>query len=94
MQVEKKVAVFVANGDKLWTQGMCKGLQWEVQGFIQHTDFFVLPLMGCDIVLDIQWLKQLGLILWNFSTLVMQFTWDQETVVLQGLVAGEVKVDT
>ena len=32
VQVEKKVAVFVANGDKLWTQGMRKGLQWEVQG--------------------------------------------------------------
>ena len=61
------------NGDKLWTKGICKMVLWETQGFHQTTDFLVLPLRGCDLVLGVQWLKDLGPIVWNFETLVMQF---------------------
>ena len=38
MQARQGVTVSVANGDKLWTQGMCKGLRWEAQGFRQNID--------------------------------------------------------
>ena len=55
--------VTVANGEKLQVQEWCPGLIWEVQGLQQSTNFFVLPLRGCDMVLGIQWLITLGPIL-------------------------------
>ncbi|KAA3481040.1 reverse transcriptase [Gossypium australe] len=33
----------------------------------------ILPVKGCDLVLGIQWLLSLGPIIWNFSSLTMQF---------------------
>lgn len=34
----------------------------------------VLPLVCCDLIYGIQWLKFLGLILWDFEKLQMEFT--------------------
>ena len=48
------VNVIVANGDKMWIQKCCKGIAWGAQGLFQCTDFLVLTLMGCDIVLGVQ----------------------------------------
>ena len=47
--------ITVANGEIMKTQGMCRGVVLEVQGFKQVIDFFILPLQGCDVVLGIQW---------------------------------------
>ena len=49
----KGVAVTVANGEVLNSQEQCEMIQWETQGLTQFTDFFVLPLMGCDLVLGV-----------------------------------------
>ena len=68
----------MANGDKMWTKGICKKVLCETQGFQQTTDFLILPLKGCDLVLGVQLLKELGLILWDFETLVMWFAWKNE----------------
>ena len=35
---------------------------------------FVMPLVGCDVILGTQWLRTLGTILWDFSELWMQFS--------------------
>ena len=43
-------------------------------------------------MLDVQWLRTLGTILWDFDTLFMKFTWDNEEVSLHGLLVGEVEV--
>ena len=45
--------VTVVNGDVVMAQEVCKGLKWELQGLTLQTDFYVLPLQGCDIVLGI-----------------------------------------
>ncbi|GFZ10853.1 hypothetical protein Acr_22g0002510 [Actinidia rufa] len=47
------LTVFVANGTKLISTVACKGFKWEMQGVIFQTDTRVLPLKGCDMVLDI-----------------------------------------
>ena len=82
--------VTVANGEVLETQEVCKEVQWEVQGLKQRSDFFVLPLQGCDLVLGIQWLRTLGPIVWDFSALTMQFVIEGEQITLQGLKAGAI----
>ena len=61
-----------------------------VQGFNQQTEFFVLPLQRCDLVLKVQWLKNLGPIVWDFQALTMQFMVNNEKVTLMGLKGGTI----
>ncbi|KAJ0092393.1 hypothetical protein Patl1_26254 [Pistacia atlantica] len=49
-----------ANGDKLSSEGKCKNTKLSAQGIPIVTDFYLLPLGGCDIVLGIFWLQTLG----------------------------------
>jgi len=82
----------MANGNELHCHEVCKGLQWEVQGRIQVTEVLFLPLLGCDMVLGVQWLKTLGPIWWDFNLLVMKFCFHGLSCTWQGLLAGEVKL--
>ena len=84
--------VTVANGQTLSSTEICRGLQWQVQGLTQHFDFLELPLMGCDLILGVQWLSTLGLITWDFKTLKMQFKYGNATVSLRGLKDGSVHI--
>ena len=82
--------VTVANGDTVRVQKACQGLSWTVQGLKQMTDFLILPLQGCDLVLGVKWLKTLGPIVWDFQALTMRFTIGQKKVTLQGLHEGAI----
>ena len=82
------VKVTVANGDALKAHELCELVQWESQGLVQFTDFMVLPLQGCDVVLGIQWLRTLGPIIWDFSALSMQFDYQGQKITLRGLQSG------
>ncbi|OMO52118.1 Retroviral aspartyl protease [Corchorus olitorius] len=70
---KEKTDVSVANGASMTSLGRCSGLQWESQGLCFSSDFLVIPVKGCDIVLGIKWLVTLGPILWDFEALNMQF---------------------
>ncbi|KAG8503273.1 hypothetical protein CXB51_001257 [Gossypium anomalum] len=83
---QEQLKVSVANGSCLFTRGMCKGVSWEVQNHKFETDFLVLPLKGCDILLGVQWLLALEDIIWNFSSLTMQFKIKGKSCVIQGIV--------
>lgn len=54
-------------------------------------DFYVLPLSGAEVVLGIQWLKTLGPITTDYSTLTMQFQWDGILVSLQRINDGNME---
>ena len=69
----KGMNVIVANGQTLRSIEVCKESKWELQGLVQYSDFMVLPLMGCDLVLGIKWLRTIGFITWDLKTLKMQF---------------------
>ena len=90
LQVIEGLQVTVANRDVVMTQDVCKGLKWELQGLTLQTDFYVLPLQGCDVVLGVQWLKTLGQIVWDFRSLTMQFVFNESKVRLQGLKGGSI----
>lgn len=51
-------------------------------------NLFVLQLVGCDVVLGIQWLQLLGPVLWDFATLKMEFTYENRRCLLKGLQTG------
>ncbi|KAL4285207.1 hypothetical protein GQ457_16G013510 [Hibiscus cannabinus] len=84
MSRRKQLKVSVADGNVMGTLGECPGVTWEVQNQRFKTDFLVLPLKNCDVVLGIQWLSQLGSINWNFSALKMEFSWKGQQICLGG----------
>ena len=86
--------VTVANGEKLKVHDLCANLHVEIQGEMIISDFFVLQLRGCDMVLGVQWLLTIGPILWDFMRLTMQFQVDHRLVKWQGLQAGQVTMMT
>lgn len=49
------------------------------------TELFIVSLGGCDLVLGFQWLRNLGLILWEFLELTMEFCYGAKTIMLKGL---------
>lgn len=53
----------------------------------------VLPLKECDMVLGVQWLLALWDIVWNFSSLTMQFIVKGVSCTIHGIVLGSLAVD-
>jgi len=80
-----KLEVVVANHDKLACVGRVRGLTIIIQGYTITTDFFVLPIAACPIVLGVQWLKTLGPIEIDFQNLTLGFHHAGSTHKLQGL---------
>ncbi|KAJ0112390.1 hypothetical protein Patl1_03214 [Pistacia atlantica] len=51
-RIQGKFEVVVANGEKLSSPGQCKGVFMRMQKVTLMVDFYVLPLEGCDAVLE------------------------------------------
>ncbi|KAH9692146.1 hypothetical protein KPL70_016314 [Citrus sinensis] len=92
VQQDKPLMVAVANGSKIASAATCKKLVWSMQGREFRADTRLIPLGGCDMVLGIQWLSQLGPILWDFKNLWMEFKWEGRRMVLRGSTAGPLKL--
>nr|GFB82734.1 transposon Ty3-G Gag-Pol polyprotein [Tanacetum cinerariifolium] len=75
LQVDPTVnfLVVVATWKKLACTGRVRNLSLIVQGCVISTDFFVLPVLACPIVLGVQWLKTLGPIEFDFNNLIIGF---------------------
>ncbi|XP_026398810.1 uncharacterized protein LOC113294638 [Papaver somniferum] len=76
--------VTVANGDSTISQDICHNLTWEMQGYQFSANLRSLPLGGCDIVLEADWIRQLGDVLFNFALLRISFLHQGSTITLQG----------
>ncbi|XP_035541674.1 uncharacterized protein LOC118344675 [Juglans regia] len=77
--------VRVANGQSLRSGGACNEVRLKVQGIVFPPSLHLLNLAGYDIVFGIQWLVTLDTITWNFSKLLMGFTYGGKSVELKGL---------
>ncbi|GMI80696.1 hypothetical protein HRI_001738900 [Hibiscus trionum] len=92
MSRHKQLKVTVADGNWMNTLGECSRVEWRSQGVTFISDFLVLPIKNCEIVLGIQWLAQLGNIQWDFSKLCMQFGYKGKEVKFQGCVSQALQV--
>lgn len=85
----KSLQVMVASGTRLHTTGFIPSLEMCLQGYSFTSEFYVLPISGCEVILGAPWLRSLGDILWNFDALTMKFHKNGVSHVLQGLQAEE-----
>jgi hypothetical protein len=78
--MQPNLSVKVANGERLQSYGACKATNITIQGETFRQDCYTLPLEGFDIILGVQWLRSLGLIVWDFAALSMAFVRDGRSV--------------
>lgn len=60
-------------GGKVNTMGSLGAASLKIQDYQCVTDLYAMPLWGCGIVLELQWLRTPSLVLWYFDKLYMKF---------------------
>ncbi|GMJ10271.1 hypothetical protein HRI_004696300 [Hibiscus trionum] len=88
MSKKTNLKVTVADGNSIETVGECPKVVWRYLGEEFQSDFLVVPLKCCDVVLVIQWLVSLGPINWDFSSLQMSWNYRGRRIELKGLQPG------
>ncbi|GJV84972.1 transposon ty3-G gag-pol polyprotein [Tanacetum coccineum] len=87
-----RLEVVVANKEKLTCVSRVRNLTLTIQGYTITTDFFVLPVAACPIVLGVQWLKTLGPVEIDFENLTLGFRLAGSSHKLQGLKGTDLRV--
>ncbi|XP_061341120.1 uncharacterized protein LOC133287507 [Gastrolobium bilobum] len=81
---DKQFDVMVGNGQILKCEGFCSAVPVQVQQHVFLVDCYVLSIQGADLVLGVQWLQLLGPIVLDYQKLSMEFSWEGESIRLQG----------
>ena len=68
-----KFDVMVEDGSHLKCAHLCTDVELNLQGSHFKLDLFILPMHGVDVVLGMCWLRSLGSIMWNFTSMEMTF---------------------
>ena len=76
--------VMVGNGQYLECNSVCEAITIHIQDHSFLVDLHVLPISGANIVLGVQWLKSLGPVLTDYTTLSMQLISQGQLIKLQG----------
>ncbi|XP_072960047.1 uncharacterized protein [Typha angustifolia] len=75
--------VIIGDGTMLRTEGICRKVQLHIQGHTFQIDFYPLALRGVDIVLGVQWLRNLGPVTLNFTIMAMEFRYEGNSIQLK-----------
>ncbi|XP_031263269.1 uncharacterized protein LOC116121451 [Pistacia vera] len=81
---KKAFGVMVGNGVTVRGEGICRGVNMQIQGVKVVQDFFPFDLGGADVVLGVSWLSSLGDVCANWRNLTMAFEVEGKRVMLQG----------
>ncbi|XP_006582654.1 uncharacterized protein [Glycine max] len=79
--------VLVGNGFMLDCDKRCPNTQLSIQSHSFSINFHLLQIRGADVVLGIEWLKQLGPITTDYTSFLMRFTHMGQEISLQADVA-------
>lgn len=80
-----RLQVMVANGENIECCGQCPALTIQIQDYSVTTDYYILPVAACQLVLGVQWLETLGPIQTDYKQLTMTFQVGAVTHTFQGL---------
>ncbi|GKD06938.1 transposon ty3-G gag-pol polyprotein [Tanacetum coccineum] len=73
VEKDTPLKVVVGNREHVTCTGRVRALTIVIQGYVISTDFFVLPIAACPIVLEVQWLKTLGPVEMDYEQLTRGF---------------------
>ncbi|KAF7802166.1 putative mitochondrial protein [Senna tora] len=76
--------VTVGDGHVVKGQGICKGLQVEMQGAHVKQNFYLFNLGEIDVILGIEWLESLGEVSVNWRQLTMKYKEGENEISLKG----------
>ncbi|OIT33904.1 hypothetical protein A4A49_64903, partial [Nicotiana attenuata] len=65
--------VVVGSGQRLRCAGLVRNVPLEIQGTLLTLDFFVLPMHGADLLLDVSWLATLGPVVTDYVQRLLEF---------------------
>ena len=74
----------MGNGEELQCHQICPKVPVNIQDHAFTVDFHVLPICDADVVLGVQWLKLLGPVLTDYTTLTMKFIYAGKLIELAG----------
>ncbi len=78
------VTITVANGDVLVSTEASIDITWYIHGEPFTLSTLILPLTHYDVILGLDWLRSLGVITWDFTTMTMSFLKNGQHITLQG----------
>nr|CAB3465822.1 unnamed protein product [Digitaria exilis] len=82
------LSVGVANGDRVPSSSVCPVVPVDIHGELFSIDLYVIPLDSYGFILGCDWLRSLGPILWDLSTLSMDFWCHDHKVHWHGVSEG------
>ncbi|KAK8933363.1 hypothetical protein KSP39_PZI015730 [Platanthera zijinensis] len=83
--------VMVADGSKLQCEGVLKGVELRIGDYAGRTDVYLLPIRGSDMVLGVQWLRQLQRVTFDWAHMTMEFVLGEQQFCLRGLMSSPIK---
>jgi len=92
LEPTNRLQVNIADGTTIPCSGMASSVSLRIQGHTILSNFYLIPLGGCDVVLGVEWLRTLGPILWDFTHMTMSFTLQGQPLTLTGVSPGELSV--
>nr|TKR58079.1 hypothetical protein D5086_0000328630 [Populus alba] len=90
----KQLQVMVANREKIKCAGQCQALTLIIQGHPVTTDYYILPVAACQLVLGVQWLATLGPVETDYKQLTMNFKLAGISHTFQGLGRNDIEALT
>ncbi|XP_026379637.1 uncharacterized protein LOC113274474 [Papaver somniferum] len=85
--------VAVADGNKVLSDAMCPQLSWKMQGHPFVFDVRILELGGCDMVLGVDWMRNISPVKFDFKKMTVSFSQEGKEVELKGIF-DEVRVSS
>jgi hypothetical protein len=76
--------VMVGNGSILTCHSLCTAIPLTLQQEKFNVDFYTLPLCGADVVLGVPWLRSIGPVLMDYTSLSLSYTHNNKSVTLSG----------
>jgi predicted aspartyl protease len=77
-------SVMVGNGTHIQCSGLCPSVPITLQHNLFHIPFYLIPIEGADVVLGMEWLRNLGEIRADFSIPSISFIYNNNTITLTG----------
>jgi hypothetical protein len=81
----------VANGGSMKYGGIVK-MCLQIGQYNMKSHMFSIDMSGCDIMLGVKWLRNIGPILMDFKELTMQFNHEGQQYNFQGITKGSPEI--